>query len=213
VSRARLLLLAGLLVVTAAAPRAFAHNLITSATAPSSWGSSISIDDPTVSRVYYGRLDPASPRAWFRFRGKAGDRVYLSTGVPAIERLAGFRPFSALVGPGLPPGDLGFDLPPGAGVQVLAPGGTAREFHEGVTGTDSWIVMEESVTLPGSGEYYFVAYPQEPAEAAAKGWDKLWMAIGTKERFGLADIFRLGSIRRFVRSFHEQVGTPGVTPP
>jgi hypothetical protein len=200
--RRRLLVLAGL-VVLLAAPRAFAHNLITSATAPSSWGSSISIDDPSVSRVYYSRLDPARSQTWFRFRGTAGDSVYLSTGVPVIDRLAGFRPFSALVGPGLPPGELGFDLPPGAGVQVLAPGGAPREFHEPVTGTDSWIVMEETVRLPETGEYWFVAGPKDAVEAAQRQWDKLWMAIGTKERFGLADIFRLGSIRRFVRGFHE----------
>ncbi len=182
---------------------AFAHNLITSETAPSSWGSSISIDDPTVSRVYYSRLDPSRPRTWFRFTGKAGDRVYLSTGVPVSDRLSGFRPISALVGPGLPPGDPGFDLPPGAGLLVLAPSGSPREFHEEVTGTDSWIIVEETVTLPATGEYWFVAYPQDPAEAAARRWDKLWMAIGTRERFGIADIFRLGSIRRYVRGFHE----------
>jgi hypothetical protein len=199
----RLLLLAVLLALAGASPRAFAHNLITAETTPSSWGSSISIDDPTVSRVYYSRLDPARPQTWFRFRGKAGDGVYLSTGVPVLDRLSGFRPFSALVGPGLPPGDPGFELPPGAGLQLLAPSGSPREFHEEVTGTVSWIVMEETVTLPAAGEYWFVAYPGDAAEAAARQWDKLWMAIGTKERFGLKDIVRLGSIRRHVREFHE----------
>lgn len=176
---ARVLVLAGLLLLGTAAAPGFAHNLVTSETAPGSWGSSISIDDPTVSRVY------------------------VSTGVPVIGRLSGFRPFSAIVGPGLPPADLGFELPPAAGAQVLAPGSSPREFHEGVTGTDSWIVMEETVTLPAAGEYWFVAFAGDPAEAAARQWDKLWMAIGTKERFGIADIFRLGSIRRHVREFHE----------
>jgi hypothetical protein len=129
--------------------------------------------------------------------------VYLGTGVPVLERLSGFRPLSALVGPGLPPGEPGFELPPGLGVQVLAPGSSPREFHEEVTGTHSWIVMEETVTLPATGEYWFVTSPQDPAEAAARQWDKLWMAIGTKERFGLTDLLRLGSIKRFVRVFHE----------
>ncbi len=200
--RRRLLVLAGLAVLLAA-PRAFAHNLITSETAPSSWGSSISIDDPSVSRVYYSRLDPARPRTWFRFNATAGDSVYLSTGVPVIGRLSGFRPFSALVGPGLPPGELGFELPPGVGVQILVPGGSPHEFHEPVTGTDSWIMMEDTVRLPETGEYWFVAGPNDPAEAAERQWDKLWMAIGTKERFGIADILRLGKIRWFVREFHE----------
>lgn len=141
---ARLLVLAGLLLLGAAAAPGFAHNLVTSETAPGSWGSSISIDDPTVSRVY------------------------VSTGVPVIGRLSGFRPFSAIVGPGLPPAGLGFELPPAAGAQVLAPGSSPREFHEGVTGTDSWIVMEETVTLPAAGEYWFVAFAGDPAEAAAR---------------------------------------------
>ena len=196
--------LAGLLLFLAlAAPRAFAHNLITSNTAPSSWGSALGIDDPSVSRVYYSRLDPARPQTWFRFEGKAGDSIYLSVGVPVIGRLAGFRPFSALVGPGLPTADLGFELPPGLGAQVFPPEASPHEFHEGVTGTNSWIVMEQTVTLPESGTYYFVGYPLDPAEAAGRQWDKLWMAIGTKERFGLKDIFRLGTIKRHVRDFHE----------
>jgi hypothetical protein len=31
----------------------------------------------------------------------------------------------------------------------------------------------------------------------------VWLAIGTKERFGLGDLFRFGAIKRFVRAFHE----------
>ena len=180
-------------------PRAFAHNLITTETAPSTFAGAISIGDPSVSRVYYSRLDPSRPQTWFRFEGKAGDRVFLSVGVPKIERLRGFRPFSALVGPGLPPPELPFDSPPGLGAQIFAPAADPREFHEGVTGTDSWIVMEQTVAIPETGTYYFVAYPQIPSESE----NKLWMAIGTKERFGLKDLFRLGSIKRFVRDFSE----------
>jgi hypothetical protein len=180
-------------------PRAFAHNLITTETAPSTYGGAITIGDPSVSRVYYSQFDPARPQTWFRFEAKAGDRVYLSVGVPKIERLRGFRPFSALVGPGLPPPELPFDSPPGLGAQVLVPAADPREFHEGVTGTDSWIVMEQTVAIPETGTYYFVAYP----EVASESQNKLWMAIGTKERFGLKDLLRLGTIKRFVRDFHE----------
>jgi hypothetical protein len=184
-------------------PRAFAHNLITSETAPSTFAGAIAIGDPSVSRVYYSQFDPSRPQTWFRFEGKAGDRVYLSVGVPKIERLKGFRPFSALVGPGLPPLELPFDSPPGLGAQVLAPAADPREFHEGVTDTDSWIVMEQTVAIPETGTYYFVAYPASPTDSQDRLENKLWMAIGTKERFGLKDIFRLGSIKRFVRDFHE----------
>jgi hypothetical protein len=197
-------LLAGLLFgLIVLGPRAFAHNLITSESAPSTYGGAIAIGDPSVSRVYYSRLDPAQPQTWFRFEAKAGEKVYLSVGVPKIERLNGFRPFSALVGPGLPPAELPFASPPGLGAEVLAPTVDAREFHEGVTGTDSWIVMEQTVAIPETGTYYFVAYPANPAESRDRLENKLWMAIGTKERFGLKDLFRLGTIKRFVRDFHE----------
>jgi hypothetical protein len=205
-SRKSVFLAGCLLVLAVLGPRVFAHNLITAETAPSSWGSAIRIDDPSVSRVYYSRLDPRRPQTWFRFDGKAGDRVDLSVGVPKLKRLQGFSPFSALVGPGLPGFDLGFEAPPGLGAEVISSNGGPREFHEGVTGTDSWIVMEQTVTLPGTGTYYFVAFPSDTADADGSGgrsWDKLWMAIGTKERFGLKDIFALGSIKRFVREFHE----------
>ena len=184
-------------------PRAFAHNLIISETAPSTYAGAITIGDPSVSRVYYSRFDPARPQTWFRFEAKAGDKVYLSVGVPKIERLSVFRPFSALVGPGLPAAELPFDSPPGLGAEVLAPAAAPREFHEGVTGTDSWIVMERTLAIPETGTYYFVAYPASPTESPDRLGDKLWMAIGTKERFGLKDLFRLGTIKRFVRDFHE----------
>lgn len=44
-----------------------------------------------------------------------------------------------------------------------------------------------------------VAFRDTPAGAD----DRLWLAIGTKERFGLGDLFRFGAIKRFVRAFHE----------
>jgi hypothetical protein len=64
-------------------------------------------------------------------------------------------------------------------------------------------VMEQTVAIPETGTYYFVAYPASPAESRDRLENKLWMAIGTKERFGLKDLFRLGTIKRFVRDFHE----------
>ncbi len=201
--RRKTVLLAGLLFgLIVIGPRAFAHNLITSETVPSTSAGAITIDDPSISRVYYSRLDLARPQTWFRFEAKKGDKVYLSVGVPKIERLRGFRPFSALVGPGLPPAELPFDSPPGLGAEVLAQA-APREFHEGVTGTDSWIVMEQTVAIPEAGIYYFVAYPANPAESRDRLENKLWMAIGTKERFGLKDLCKLGTIKRFVRDFHE----------
>jgi hypothetical protein len=85
------------------------------------------------------------------------------------------------------------------GGRFISPEGEPLFFHEPVTGTDSWILIETTVRLPATGRYYVVAYPDD----ATPPGDKLWMAIGTKERFGLADLLNLGKIKRFVRSFHE----------
>ena len=138
-------------------------------------------------------------QVWFRFTGKAGDRIWFQVGVPVIERLRGLEPRAAIVGPGLPAADLGFELPPGLGAVVFAPAGVPREFHEEFTGTSSWIWLEQEFVLASSGTWYVVAF----SDAALSTDDKLWLAIGTKERFGLGDILRLGSIKRFVRAFHE----------
>ncbi len=95
--------------------------------------------------------------------------------------------------------DLGFDLPAGAGASVIPAAERPREFHEEFTGTESWIWIEETHPLPASGTYYFVAY----LTGAVSDGDKLWMAIGTREVFGLADILGIFSVRAFVREFHE----------
>ena len=108
-------------------------------------------------------------------------------------------PRAAVVGPGLPAADVGFDLPPGQGVVVFGASGHPREFHEEFTGTSSWIWIEEEYVLPSAGTWYVVAFSDAPVSAD----DKLWLAIGTRERFGLRDLFRFGSIERFVRAFHE----------
>jgi hypothetical protein len=194
--RRRALLLAVLLAMGGAA---FGHNLIAESSAPSSWANPFAIADPQVSQVYYCRLETGRRQLWFSFKGKAGQKIWFQSGVPVIERLSGLRPQVAIVGPGLPAIESGFELPPGLGAVVFSPSEEPRTFHEGVTGTDSWIIIEQEYVLPATGTWYLVAY----ADQAVSEADKLWLAIGTKERFGLKDLFRLGAIKRFVRAFHE----------
>jgi hypothetical protein len=186
-------------LIAASALPLWAHRPIFSDTAPSRYTLALEIKDPTVSQVYYSSLDPASPQTWLGFSGAAGQSIYLSLGVPVIDRLRRFRPRLVLLGPGLEPIELPFELPPGVGGRFISPEGEPLFFHEPVTGTDSWILIETTVRLPATGRYYVVAYPDD----ATPPGDKLWMAIGTKERFGLADLLNLGKIKRFVRSFHE----------
>jgi hypothetical protein len=187
-----------LLLALAAVP-AQAHNLIAEDSSPNSWSSPVSIADPQVSQVYYCALEAVRRQLWFRFTGKAGDCIWIQVGVPLLERLRGLRPSAAVVGPGLPATDLGFDLPPDHGAVVLETPQSPRSFDEPFTGTSSWIWIEQEYTLPAPGTWYVVAFSDLPASDR----DKLWLAIGTKERFGLGDLVRFGAIRRFVRKFHE----------
>jgi hypothetical protein len=196
---ARRWLLLGALLLAAGAS-AWAHRPLFSEVAPSGYGQALEIREPEVSQVFYSRLDPASPRTWFVFTGGAGRETYLSLGVPVLERLRAFRPKLALLGPGLPPVELPFDLPAGVGGMVFEAAGEPRFFHEPVTGTDSWILLEATVRLPVSGRFYVVAFPDQSPPTG----DKLWLSIGTRERFGLRELLGLGRIKRFVREFHEK---------
>ena len=187
------------LALLGAVPAAQAHNLVRAESTPNSWSDPLPIDRPDVSQVYYARLEAVRRQVWFRFSGKAGDRIWFQVGVPVIERLSGLEPLAAIVGPGLPATDLGFELPPGLGAVVFTPSEQPREFSEEFTGTSSWIWLEQEYVLPSSGTWYLVAF----SDTVVSADDKLWLAIGTKERFGLRDLFRFGSIKRFVRAFHE----------
>jgi len=187
------------LALLGAAQAARAHNLIRADSAPNTWHDPLPIERPDVSQVYYARLEGVRRQVWFRFSGKAGERIWFQVGVPVLDRLAGLEPRAAVVGPGLPAADLGFELPVDLGAVVFSSTGRPREFHEEFTGTSSWIWIEQEYVLPSSGTWYVVAFSDTPVS----GDDKLWLAIGTKERFGLGDILRLGSIKRFVREFHE----------
>jgi hypothetical protein len=56
-----------------------------------------------------------------------------------------------------------------------------------------------SRTLPRSGTFYLVAYtPADP-----KPGDKLWLAVGTKERFKFRDLFTFRCWKKEIRDFHE----------
>jgi len=175
------------LALFAAAQAAPAHNLIRADSAPTTWKDPLPIERPEVSQVSSARLEGVRRQVWFQ------------VGVPLLERLAGLEPRAAVVGPGLPGADPGFELPPGTGAIVFAPSGEPREFHEESTGTSSWIWIEQDYELPSTGTWYVVAF----SDAAVGEDDELWLAIGTKERFGFGDILRLGPTKPFVRAFHE----------
>jgi hypothetical protein len=95
--------------------------------------------------------------------------------------------------------DLPFEIPDDLGAEIFKSGGNPRFFHEHFTGTESWIHIEVDRTLQSDGTYYLVAYtPGSPSAG-----DKLWLSMGTKERFKLRDLFTFRRWKREIRRFHE----------
>jgi len=163
------------------------------------------IEDVTHSMVLYQEIGCPAAQLWLRFdRPTADVPLYVQLGVPVIPRLADYRPVVAVLAPGLPvaPDGLPFAVPEGLGVLVLDSNEVPGEFNEPFTGTRSWVLREEtlSLSLPGAG--YVVAW--HPGGQSGK----LWVALGTKERFSLMDLLRFPGWRTEARRFHE---TDGVT--
>ncbi|MBN1836748.1 MAG: hypothetical protein JW820_12910 [Spirochaetales bacterium] len=177
----------------------FGHRPIETDVTPDHFSRALYLQRPEVSQVYYAALEVERPQAWFRFEGCRGQEVLLMLGVPVIERLTGYRPSMALLGPGLPPETLGFETPVGVGAVVYPSEGQPRRFHEPFTGTESWIHLRITRTLPDSGTFYLAAFtPENPRPG-----DKLWLSMGRLERFYLRDLWAFGRWRRNIRSFHE----------
>jgi hypothetical protein len=172
-----------------------------SATGPQS---AIQVDDVTISRVVYHEVTDGRQQLWITFAGQAGLEVPFRLGVPMIDRLSAYRPALAVLGPGLPPVDLAFDVPEGLGGVILEaqPDAELTVFHEHFTGTQSWIVGDLDLTLPADGRYYVVAY----VPSAEPG--KLWVAMGDREVFGADDIVGLPATINRVRAFHEVPQSP-----
>ncbi len=156
------------------------------------------IADPDISQVVYHEVTSGTSRLWLTFTGTAGQKLYAQIGVPVIDRLKDYRPAFAVIGPGLPAATLPFDIPAGLGGVVYTTDAVTPEFfHEPFSGTDSWILREETLTLPADGQYYVVAYV--PSQQAGK----LWLAVGKREQFGPLEILGLFDLLPRVQAFHE----------
>lgn len=167
--------------------------------------SAISLGDVNVSRVVYHEVTADSPQLWLTFIGVADQNLYVQLGLPAIERLASYRPSVAILGPGLPAVDLPFDVPAGLGGVLLSSGDVANPtvFDEPFSGTRSWILLEQDITLPQAGTSYVVAF--DPTGQPGK----LWVATGREEQFSLDEIGQLSGVLQQVRAFHESsAGAP-----
>ncbi|MCL4694956.1 MAG: hypothetical protein KJ060_20890 [Candidatus Hydrogenedentes bacterium] len=190
------------------APQVLAHRLVENDGTHVDAASALAVVEPGVSQLILHEVSENNQEVWLTFGGTAGDSVYLQLGVPVIENLSGYLPAVALVGPGLPSATVPFDLPNGTGALTFESSSSEVEFFsEPFTGTESWIYVEEDVTLPSTGTYYIVGY--HPEDAAGK----LWVAFGREEQFGISDILAYPKTLRTVRSFHEVSDEPlGIIP-
>jgi len=191
-------LVVGAVVALCLAVPAAAHKPLSIGEVYPTFDRALWIEDIDVSQVAYARLTKIDRALWLAFDAAAGTRLDLSLGVPALDRLAEYRPSLAVLGPSLPAIELPLGIPPDVGgVPFETSGAEPRFFHEPFTGTDSWILLEETVELPEAGTYYVVAWPRGDLA------DKLWVAVGLREQFGLRDLLSLPTIVRDVRAFHE----------
>jgi hypothetical protein len=176
-----------------------AHRPIFTNDAATGPDTAIAISNPAISQVVYRELTQQRPQVWLTFTAPKDFELFIQIGVPVIDRLKDFRPSMALVGPGLPAEGAPFPLPPGLGAKVFSTKEVEkpRFFHEHFTATDSWILRSETIRLPSPGRYYLVAFSPE----AQTG--KLWLALGKKESFRLADLLEFPTWRKRIQEFHE----------
>ena len=176
----------------------FAHKPIWSDKPAVDFNTAIALIDPNISQVVYRYLPAGPNQIWTTQTAHADFELYVQIGVPVIDRLKNFRPFLAVIGSGLPEPNLPFEIPGGYGAVVIDTNSTEpRFFHEPFTSTDSWILTGRTIKLPESGRFYVVAF--DPKKAGGK----LWISVGQKERFGLADFLNIFQTIRLVRTFHE----------
>lgn len=178
---------------------AWAHNPIVVNGGATDTTTAYPVKDISVSRVAYHHVKTGQAVLWLTFTGKAGQVLAFQMGVPRIDRYAGVRPATAILGPGLPgPPVLPFAVPEGMGaVIVTTEGQEPNLFHEEFTGTVDWQFREESLSLPQDGTYYMAVYLPSGGEG------KLWVALGKTEAFGLWDLIRMPVTIVDVRCFHE----------
>ncbi|MBN1973589.1 MAG: hypothetical protein JW787_08110 [Sedimentisphaerales bacterium] len=185
----------------------FAHKPIWSDKPAIDANTAIVLIDPNISQVVYRSLPAGPNQIWTTLTAHTNFQLYVQIGVPVIERLKKFRPSLAVIGPGLPEPNLPFKIPSGFGAVVIDTNSVEpRYFYEPFTGTSSWILESRTIELTKAGRFYVTAF--DPKQAGGK----LWIAVGQKEKFGLADLLNMGQTIKLVRSFHEAEAISAANP-
>lgn len=162
------------------------------------------LPDIQISRAFYAEVPCPNRPLWMTFKAERGDELFVQLGLPVMQELRDFRPSLALLGPGLPPAKgLPIAAPGNLGARVFSTREVAepRPFHEPYSDTDSWILLEETITLPSPGQYYLIVWSEQDRRA------RLWVATGTEERIEPADVAR--ALPR-VKAFHDPATAPGI---
>jgi hypothetical protein len=113
------------------------------------------IRDPTISTAMYAALETHTNVDYYSFNGSKGQSILLSITIPQIAGQENFTPTMALIGPGLPSGDLPKQIIKidSAGIMILPPPANATSFFEPFSRTSYWTRQEQNVALPANGSY------------------------------------------------------------
>lgn len=159
----------------AVAHQPFFEDVDSTASAP--W----TIPDPAISLALYFTLESPNDVDYFTFTGQAGEAVLLSMTIPTIAGQENFTPTLALLGPGLPAGELPTPItaPAGAGRLIFrAAAGKPASFHEPFSNTVYWRRQRNVVQLPVAGQYVVAIW----SETGQVG--RYTFAPGASEVFG-----------------------------
>jgi len=113
------------------------------------------VKDPTISTAMYATLETPNDVDYYSFNGSKGQSILLSITIPQIIGQEDFTPTMALMGPGLPPGDLPKQVikPQDFGSLILPSPANATPFFEPFSRTSYWTRQEQYVSLPANGSY------------------------------------------------------------
>mgnify|MGYP001245913038 CR=1 FL=1 len=190
------------IAATLGARDACAHRLIQDDGTHTSPASAIALEDFELSQVVYHEVRENSNQLWFTFDAVAGQTLHWELGLPALERLDGYRPSLMILGPGLPEIEAPFEIPEGLGGLVVEVEAEPELFFEPFTGTSSWKLSSGDRSIAQDGTYYVVAYYPEGTPG------KFWVALGKREEFGLRDVLGYADTIAFVREYHEDSAAP-----
>jgi hypothetical protein len=140
------------------------------------------IDQPAVSRVYYGSLDGSAGARYYRVDLAAGERLYVQLLTPR----SGPFPGLAVMGPGLAAqGGLPAFVDVPSGAIVIAEQGTAdKAEYEPFTPGAYWYPSTFDTRVPQAGSYYVAIFSEQATGPFA-------IAVGYAEEYTVPEWIRL----------------------